>query len=56
MPSLIANVKLVTPDEPIRPVSIECADDGRIAAIHEAGATPSGTFVTRFRGTQTTSA
>ncbi|MCB1234617.1 MAG: amidohydrolase family protein, partial [Verrucomicrobiae bacterium] len=42
MPSLIANVKLVTPDEPIRPVSIECADDGRIAAIHEAGATPSG--------------
>ena len=45
MPSLIANVQLVTPDEPIRPVSIECADDGRIAAIHEAGEHPAGATV-----------
>lgn len=42
MPSLIANVQLVTPDETIRPVSIEAGDDGRIAAIHEAGEVPAG--------------
>ncbi len=42
MPSLIANVQLVTPNEEIRPVSIETDDDGRIAAIHPAGENPSG--------------
>lgn len=42
MPSLIANVQLVTPNEELRPVSIETGDDGRIAAIHEAGSHPDG--------------
>ena len=45
MNSLIANVQLVTPDEPIRPVSIEVGDDQRIAGIHEAGDHPDGTEV-----------
>lgn len=45
MNALIANVQLVTPDEEIRPVSIEAGADGRIAAIHEAGEHPSGTQV-----------
>jgi N-acetylglucosamine-6-phosphate deacetylase len=45
MSSLIANVQLVTPDEAIRPVSIETGSDGRIAAIHEAGEMPSGAEV-----------
>lgn len=42
MSSLIANVQLVTPDESIRPVSLEIGDDGTLAAIHEAGETPAG--------------
>ena len=42
----IANVQIVTPDEPIRPVTIEIAGDGSIAAIHHAGyETPAGSVL-----------
>ena len=42
MSKLIANVQRVTPGEEIRPVSIETNDEGKIAAIHEAGHRPEG--------------
>ncbi|MCB1231929.1 MAG: amidohydrolase family protein, partial [Verrucomicrobiae bacterium] len=45
MNSLIANVQLVTPNEELRPVSIETGEEGLIVAIHEAGESPSGVEV-----------
>jgi len=45
MAKFIHNVQRVTPGEPIHPVSIEIADDGTIARIHEAGELPAGADV-----------
>ncbi len=35
MPQVIADVLLVSPNDYIRPVSVELGEDGAIAAIHE---------------------
>ena len=42
MPRAIADVLLVSPNDYIRPVSIELGEDGRFAAIHEGHRPPDG--------------
>jgi N-acetylglucosamine-6-phosphate deacetylase len=45
MPSTIADVLLISPNDLIRPVSIEMGDDGRIGQIHEGHHPPAGSKV-----------
>lgn len=45
MPAIIADVLLVSPNDLIRPVSIEMGDDGHIGQIHEGRTPPSGSRV-----------
>lgn len=45
MSSVIADVLLVSPNDLIRPVSIEMGDDGRIAQIHSGHTPPAGSEV-----------
>lgn len=45
MPRIIADVLLLSPNDYIRPVSIELAADGLIAAIHEGHSPPEGNEV-----------
>lgn len=42
MPRILADVLLVSPNDYIRPVSIELGDDGNIARIHEGHQPPDG--------------
>ena len=42
----ITNVQLATPNQPVRPVSIELSDDGKIDSIHESvDSIPSGSMI-----------
>ena len=45
MSSVIADVLLVSPNDLIRPVSIEMGDDGRISQIHSGHTPPAGSEV-----------
>jgi len=45
MPSTIADVLLISPNDLIRPVSIEMGDDGHIGQIHEGHNPPAGSKV-----------
>ncbi len=45
MPRLLADVLLVSPNDYIRPVSVELGDDGLIAAIHEGHRPPDGSEI-----------